>query len=163
MARDHNFDVKSRSVIVQCLVGRSCHLCLVLIVLSVSLFWSRYTLSEILPQKLRELQRTADQGDDYAQAELGRMYYLGEGVPRDLKVAAQWYRKAADQGNDYAQARLGRMYYSGEGVPRDLKVAAQWYRKAADQGDDYAQAGLGAMYYSGEGVPKGLFALLCLD
>lgn len=39
----------------------------------------------------------AQQGSPRAQLNLGRMYELGEGVPRDQQAAMDWYRKAADQ------------------------------------------------------------------
>ena len=93
----------------------------------------------------------ADQGDPYAQTNLGRMYANGQGVPQDYAAAASWYRKAADQGIDTAQTNLGRMYDIGQGVPQDYAAAASWYRKAADQGDVYAQYNLGILYRGGPG------------
>ncbi len=96
----------------------------------------------------------ADRGLAVAQSALACMYYHGEGVPKDLALAAAWHRKAADQGHAVAQNWLGRMYYCGEGVPKDFALAAVWCRKAAQQGNAAAQSQLGHMYYRGEGVPK---------
>jgi len=96
----------------------------------------------------------ADQGDPYAQTNLGRLYANGQGVPQDYAAAASWYRKAADQGIDTAQTNLGRMYDIGQGVPQDYASAASWYRKAADQGDVYAQYNLGILYAHGRGVTQ---------
>ena len=62
---------------------------------------------------LKEWKPLADQGDAYAQNNLGLMYADGEGVPEDDAEAARWLRLAADQG---------------------LAEAAGWYRLAADQG-----------------------------
>src|SRR5271166_2226498 len=59
----------------------------------------------------------AEQGNAQAQADLGAIYALGQGVPEDYLQAAAWYRKAADQGNADAQANLGLMYALGWGVP----------------------------------------------
>ena len=79
----------------------------------------------------------ADQGHLYSPKR--SIIFRGKGVPTDLEVAAEWYRKAADQGHAKAQYELGFLYLSGNGVPADFKVALEWYRKAADNGDPQAQ------------------------
>ena len=84
----------------------------------------------------------------------GRMYYNGQGLPKDDQQAVAWYRKAAEQGHALEQYLLGNMYAFGNGVPKDEQEAAAWYRKAAEQGDDGAQNSLGKMYDNGRGVPK---------
>ena len=61
------------------------------------------------------------------------MYLKGEGVAKDGKEAAAWFRRAADQGHAKAQFILGLMYYRGEGVAKDEQEAAAWIRRAADQ------------------------------
>ena len=73
-------------------------------------------------------------GHAKAQYNLGMLYYSGEGVGRDLKEAAMWYRKSAGQGVPQAQYSLANCYYKGEGVQQDNKEAVRWYRAAADQG-----------------------------
>ena len=40
----------------------------------------------------------ADQGDSFAQYNLGMMYAYGRGVTQDDKEAVKWYRLSADQG-----------------------------------------------------------------
>jgi hypothetical protein len=82
------------------------------------------------------------------------MYYRGEGVPKDVAKAVEWWQKAAAQGDANAQYNLGVMYNKGEGVPKDAARAIEWYRKAAEQGNSYAQFNLAASYATGEGVPK---------
>ena len=62
------------------------------------------------------------------------MYYKGRGVPKDLKKAVYWLRKAADRGYAEAQYKLGELYAKGE----DWKQAEFWYRKAAKQGHEKA-------------------------
>ncbi len=47
--------------------------------------------------------RNAKTGSASAQKMLGSMYYLGEGVPKDLKKAYAWYKLAANQGDKGAQ------------------------------------------------------------
>ena len=99
-------------------------------------------------------RRAAEQGDAYAQNNLGFMYDNGHGVPQDYAEAVKWYRRAAEQGDAYAQHNLGFMYDEGHGVPQDYAEAVKWYRRAAEQGDASAQHNLGLMYGKGHGVPQ---------
>ncbi len=71
----------------------------------------------------------------FAQYFLARMYADGQGVPKDAKIAAQWYQKAAEQGVADAQYRLGALYEAGEGVPSDMEYAYGWYSVAAHLGN----------------------------
>ena len=80
----------------------------------------------------------AEQGDATAQVQLGWMYNNGEGVVKDDKQAAAWYRKAAEQGHIDAQYNLGLMYSTGEGVAQDYKLAYVWSAVAAANGDALA-------------------------
>ncbi len=95
-------------------------------------------------------------GNAAAQRNIGQLYRLGLGVPKDLKVAANWYRLAADQGLSRAQANLGVMYLRGEGVERDPVKAAEWFSKAADQGHVISQYNLALMLEQGYGVTRNL-------
>ncbi|WP_447971615.1 tetratricopeptide repeat protein [Nitrospira sp. M1] len=103
---------------------------------------------------LEEFRPLAEAGNMAAQSILGGMYYKGEGIPKDLVQAKQWFHLAANQGNAYAQEYLSRIYYFGEGVPKDLVQAVKWLRLAADQGDHQAQHNLGVAYFNGEILPR---------
>ncbi|MGO8881815.1 MAG: tetratricopeptide repeat protein, partial [Desulfomonilaceae bacterium] len=105
-------------------------------------------------QSLHSLMKAADQGDADAQFSLGWKYYNGQGVPKDQKKAAQWYRRAAQKGHSGAQCNLGVMYDNGTGVAKDETEAVKWFKKAADQGYADAQNNLGAMYQNGRGLDK---------
>ncbi|MGH9709346.1 MAG: SEL1-like repeat protein, partial [Candidatus Acidiferrales bacterium] len=108
----------------------------------------RLTTAEIV-----RLQSTAASGNAAAQYNLALAYQNGDGVPKDLKLAFDWCKKAAEQDNADAETALGVMYRSGEGVDEDLQAAVQWYEKASRQGNPNAMFDLGAAYYNGEGVP----------
>ena len=54
-------------------------------------------------------REAAEQGNADAQYALGRMYYNGEGVPRDEAEAVHWFRMAAELGHAEAQDQLARM------------------------------------------------------
>ncbi|MBI1753038.1 MAG: sel1 repeat family protein [Acidobacteria bacterium] len=83
-------------------------------------------------------RRAAEQGDAAAQARLGAMYYLGEGVPRDPREALKWLDSAAKQGEPYAQGCLGLMCAQGDGVPQDGIQAYIWLLRAKQGGNPQA-------------------------
>jgi TPR repeat protein len=119
----------------------------------------KYKKGEGVPQDDRKAmewwQKAADQGNAWAQASLGAMYFNGgQGVPKDGRKAVEWWRKAADQGNAWAQNKLGDLYENGRGVPQDNRQAVEWHQKAAEQGHAGSQYNLGLMYADGRGVPK---------
>jgi TPR repeat protein len=133
---------------------------------------------------IRELRKSAAQGNAAAEFLLGHAYQLGLGVPKDMTETARWYaraaevpgigsgntnsqagprdfpqafdayRKAAEQGDAGAQLYLGLAYDLGRDVSRNSMKAAGWYRKAAAQGSSSAATNLGVLYYNGDGTPK---------
>ena len=50
--------------------------------------------------------RSAEQGNDKAQWQLGCFYDDGRGVTQDKKEAVKWWTKAAEQGNRDAKSHL---------------------------------------------------------
>lgn len=82
---------------------------------------------------------------------LGRMYFLGDGVAADERVAAAWYERAVDLGHVGAHRALGRMYLCGAGVDRDVSVATSLLRAAAERGDVMAQCALAEALYERDG------------
>lgn len=105
-------------------------------------------------EAVKWIRVAAEQEHAEAQAMLGRMYYVGHGVPQDYSEALRWYQPAAELNDPRAQFYLGLMYHNGHGVPHDESEAAKWIRRAADQGDAEAQFELGGMYSIGAGVPQ---------
>lgn len=96
----------------------------------------------------------ADQGNVAALTQLGILYRIGRGVPRDYDEAVGLLRRAAALGSANAQYQVGDMYLRGLGVEQDLLEAARWYTRAAEQGHPLAQFGLGVLYKLGGGVRK---------
>jgi soluble lytic murein transglycosylase-like protein len=66
-------------------------------------------------------------------------YENGEGVPKDLLLAAALYCEAAREGSAEAAYRLGWMYANGRGVARDDARASALLRMAAVRGDAFAR------------------------
>ena len=63
------------------------------------------------------MQARADQGDASAMYLIGGMYDRGEGVPKDDKGAAYWWRKAAMLGDSDSQRRLDAMGVAAAPAP----------------------------------------------
>ena len=54
------------------------------------------------------------------------MYERGQGVTKDEKKAAEYYKKCAESGNAKAKYNLGRAYIYGVGVEKDWVAAYRW-------------------------------------
>jgi soluble lytic murein transglycosylase-like protein len=77
--------------------------------------------------------------------EQARALENGEGVARDLRLAASLYCEAARLGERDAQYNLGWMYANGRGVARNDAVAVYFFQAAAEQGITVAQRLLTAL------------------
>ncbi|MGM9937587.1 MAG: hypothetical protein ACI38A_09595 [Candidatus Ornithomonoglobus sp.] len=107
--------------------------------------------TEYLPA---DLLLDAERGYKYDQYYLGVKYRDGDGVRKNYKEAAKWFRKAAEQRHADAQYELGLMYEKGIGVQQDYEEAARWYRKAAKQRNADAEQKLKSLQKKGYGIEK---------
>ncbi len=103
---------------------------------------------------LREWRPLAEQGNKWAQNNLGAMYHDGLGVAQDYQQSVKWHTLSAKQGVAAAQNHLGQMYVNGLGLPKDYQEGVKWFRLSAEQGFSDAQSNLGIMYANGWSVPK---------
>ncbi|MCR5659898.1 MAG: sel1 repeat family protein [Bacteroidales bacterium] len=108
----------------------------------------RWTTKEVF----RLCKKYAQQGDVFAQRNLGSFYYDGECVKRNRATGIKWITKAAEQGDENAQFFLAGLYYEGEGVQQDYEEAFKWYMASAKQGRVKAQYLVGECYSNGIGV-----------
>jgi hypothetical protein len=60
-------------------------------------------------QAAKQYTKEAEEGDVWAQYDLGRCYANGEGVEKDMKKAVYWFTKAAEQGNANAKTNLSNL------------------------------------------------------
>jgi cell division septation protein DedD len=97
-----------------------------------------------------EWRPAAAAGDADAQFNLGQAYKLGRGVPVDLPIAMDWFRKAAAQGHERAGDNLGLLLFQ-QGKRDD---AMPYIRKSADRGEPRAQYILGTALFNGDIVAK---------
>ena len=51
----------------------------------------------------------AEQGNTYAEYQLGKIYCFGEGVPQNLEAGMEWLRASASHGNKYAAQLLEKV------------------------------------------------------
>ena len=51
----------------------------------------------------------AEQGNSYAEYQLGKIYCFGQGVSQNLEVGMEWLRTSASHGNEYAAALLEKV------------------------------------------------------
>ena len=97
----------------------------------------------------------AEQGDAYAQCQLGNLYKNCQGVPRNYEEAAKWYKKSSEKGVVEAQFNLGSLYLNGNGVAKNYAEAFKFFNEAAtDARYDEAKYLLGKMYEDGIGVKQ---------
>ncbi len=68
-------------------------------------------------EAVRLYRLAAEQGEAWAQSELGNMNFQGKGVPQDYTEAVRWYRLAAEKCYAWGQFNLGFSYREGKGIP----------------------------------------------
>jgi len=51
----------------------------------------------------------AEQGNIFAEYQIGKLYCFGQGVPQNLEVGMEWLRASADHGNEYAAQLLEKV------------------------------------------------------
>ena len=95
---------------------------------------------------VKEFTVLAEHGNSDAQLILGKMYMMGQGVPKDSEQASKWFKAAAVQGNADAQFFLGSMYLLPQ---KDIGEGLKWLRLSAEQGMQDAQLLLGKAYMEG--------------
>ena len=51
----------------------------------------------------------AEQGNSYAEYQLGKLYCFGQGVPQNLELGIEWLKASASHGNEYAAQLLEKV------------------------------------------------------
>jgi len=90
-------------------------------------------------ETLRRWRINAEKGKMEAQLSLALCYLKGEGVQKDGKEAAKWFRKAAEQGSFSAQSNLAAQYAIGRFIEKDFVEAYKWVILAGINGYGNAQ------------------------
>jgi hypothetical protein len=87
-----------------------------------------------------EFQPAAEQGDPWAQYNLGVLHQKGLGGPEDLEAAFAWFERSAQQKNRLAAFALGLLCAARK--PPDLADAYMWFRVASRLGHAEARQNL---------------------
>lgn len=107
-------------------------------------------------QAVQLLTPLADSGNAQAQYRLGLLYYHGQGVAEDERLAIAFWKKAAAQGNTDAMFQLGSAFLLGTQTAKLVadpdREAAKWFFQAGSAGHAEAQYMLGHLFLSGKGV-----------
>jgi TPR repeat protein len=80
------------------------------------------------------LKKSAESGNARGMCNLGYLYEMGLGTPKDNAKAVHYYKLSAKEKFKTAQYNLGLMYEYGVGVKQDMNEARNLYKEAADQG-----------------------------
>ena len=92
----------------------------------------------------------ATAGDADAQFNLAQAYKLGRGVPADMPVAMEWFRKAAAQGHAQAIDNYALGLFQ-DGRKDD---ALPWLEKSVARDEKRTELVLGTMLFNGDSVTK---------
>lgn len=99
---------------------------------------------------VKEWRQPAIDGDADAQFNMGQAYKLGRGVPADLKIAEDWYRRATQQGHLQALDNYGLILFQNG----DRQKALPFIEKSAARGEPRAQYILGTALFNGDIIKK---------
>ncbi|MBQ8452827.1 MAG: sel1 repeat family protein [Prevotella sp.] len=105
-------------------------------------------------KKIQKLQKEADEGHQDAQYELGRRYYLGDGVERDLSSTIKYISMAASQQHPAARLMMGRFYLDGEIMPCNKNAAFHIFTQLSRENHPLGTFHLAYCYENGIGVNK---------
>jgi len=109
---------------------------------------------EIFARMFKPTLQLAENGDVFAQNELGDLYKGGYGTPVNKSESMKWLRKSAEAGFWRAINRLGDAYYNGNLVEQDYDEAVKYYKKGVEYGYAKSECNLADCYYLGRGVEE---------
>lgn len=111
-------------------------------------------------EAFRWFEKSAIEGNKFAQFSLANLYYYGNGVEQSYEQAFRWYMAAAKKQQPYAAYAVAQMYANGEFVEKDEIQAQSYYKQAlagfqkleaAEQADDNLFYKMGRMFRLGLG------------
>lgn len=99
-------------------------------------------------------RRAAEGGSVEGLYKLGKCYYVGVGVTKNVPWALTCWRIAGELGYSDALYMIGSSYVRG--LCKDYSAALYWWRRAAGLQNPFGQCMLGLCYKNGYGVPVNL-------
>jgi TPR repeat protein len=82
-------------------------------------------------EALKWYHKSAEQGNDSAQRNLGLMYAKGQGVPLDYVLAYMWFNLAASQGDENGKKGrdIAAKSMTREQIAEAQRLAREWKPK----------------------------------
>ena len=107
-------------------------------------------------QAFAEFSYLADEGDATAYYYLGKMYAQGQGVPKDLSMAVEYYKKAESAYNIDAAYELAQILLDEAKDASDprFETGLRYLKRAAYAGQADALYQLGELFATGKDVEK---------
>lgn len=102
----------------------------------------------------QKIQHAAQKGNAAGLCNLGRCYYFGEHVPKNLQKAFEYYKQSAEKKYALGLRVLGYLYFNGEGAIIDYPAAINCWNEAIKRGDIMSYEFLANAYYNGRGAKK---------
>lgn len=78
--------------------------------------WDKLLLNKIIKKAFKYFQLSADQVYVDGQGMFGIVYYKGEGVKRDHKMAVKCFQAASQSDHAFGSFNFGQMHATGTGV-----------------------------------------------
>ncbi|KTW32279.1 uncharacterized protein T551_00370 [Pneumocystis jirovecii RU7] len=86
---------------------------------------------------------------------LGLMYFRGEGVVQNFRIAKIWFQRGINIGDAVCQNSMGMIYLKGYGDTNiDTKKATELFKAASDQGLSSAKVNLAKIYLAQKDYTK---------
>ncbi|MCY9874166.1 J domain-containing protein [Vibrio barjaei] len=95
---------------------------------------------------IAQLEQQAQLNNAEAQYRLGLAYETGEGVRRDLSLAAHWYQQASENGHHAATYNYAQALEYGRGIKSNPAKAVLLYTKLAAEGDSSTYGKIARLY-----------------
>ena len=120
--------------------------------MSLGLHYSDSAKPRDVPKAMHFYEKAAKLGHVDAQLNLGRFYFVGDGVEQDYVKARKWIQKAAELGSAQGYFLMGALYFDALGVKKDIEKALRYYELSVAGGYACAMHNLGCMFYFGQGI-----------
>lgn len=101
------------------------------------------------PKAYQHFLKASEGGVVDAENFLALMNENGNGVPRNIDAALEWYEKAAQKDNVYSLYNLAEHFRSGAVLKQNLELAIDFYQRAALRGHHVAQFELAKLNFEG--------------
>lgn len=105
------------------------------------------------PKAISYLKKASQRNNNEAQYTLGKMYYLGDGVPKSKKNGFSLISSSAQNGNGFAQYDLAKIYFSQQ-KESIQKNGVYWLKRSVDNGNLNACNELYKLYETGILIEK---------